>query len=274
MLPFIIHFSFLNSQIEFGPYALFFFLAAVTAVSGCMFFAVKRGYKAGKILIILAVMLVSAVIGARVMNALVNFNAYAASPGKLFELSAEGFSLYGGIIFSAVGGLICCRLLKLDMYRLGDTFIPFLGLAVAVMRIGCFLQGCCFGKVTNLPWGVTFPLLSPAHLYQMNVYGNYLDVKPVHPTQLYELAAALLLSVIAFAILKKKTGDGVAIFVFIAGFSLFRLFNSYLRVNPDSFTAPPYFYPVLYLLITSISLFFIGKIMIYGNRGVSFPAGH
>lgn len=266
MFPFLIHFSLLNQEVAFGPYSLFFFLAIVVAVTGCFFYALKRGYEAKKILVVLAVMLISAVAGARILNALVNFNAYAANPGKLLEFSAEGFSLYGGIIFAIVSGLICCRLFRLNVFRLGDTFVPFLGLSIAVMRVGCFLEGCCFGKMTDLPWGVKFPLLSPAHIYQMSVYGNYFDVKPVHPTELYELAAALLLGFIAFRMLKKNHSDGVTMFVFIVGFSLFRLFNSYLRVNPDSFTAPVYFYPALYLSIVALSLFMIGKIKVFGDR--------
>lgn len=259
MFPFTIHFSLLNNQIAFGPYALFFFLAVVTAVLGCLLFAVKRGYEVKKIAAVLVVMLVSAVAGARLLNAVVNFATYSGNPGKLFELNTEGFSLYGGILFAVVSGIICCRLLKIDIYRLGDTFIPFLGISIAVMRIGCFLQGCCFGKETDLPWAVKFPLLSPAHLHQMSIYGNFFDVRPVHPTQLYELFAGLILSFVAFSILKKKYRDGTAIFVFLIGFSLFRLFNSYLRVNPDTFTAPIYFYPVMYLSIVAVCFLFIKK---------------
>jgi phosphatidylglycerol:prolipoprotein diacylglycerol transferase len=260
MFPFKIHFLVLNYPVEFGPYALCFFLAAAAALAGCMFFAVKRGFRARQIGVMLAVMLVCAVAGARLMNALVNLPAYAADPGKLFELSAEGFSLYGGIIFAVAAGLVCCRFFRLNIFRLGDTFIPFLGISIAIMRVGCFLQGCCFGKVTDLPWGVTFPLLSPAHLYQMPIYGNFMSVLPVHPTELYELAAALLLAGVAFWMLKKKQADGAATFVFIAGFSLFRLFNSYLRVNPESFSAPPYFYPALYLSIAAVCLVMVWKI--------------
>jgi phosphatidylglycerol---prolipoprotein diacylglyceryl transferase len=272
MFPFTVHFTFLNNQIAFGPYGLFFFIAVVAAVLGCFFYAIKRGYEARKVMIILVVMLVSAVVGARILNAIVNLNAYAADPGKLFELGAEGFSLYGGIIFAALGGFICCRLLKLNIYKMGDSLIPFLGIGIAIMRIGCFLAGCCFGRETDLPWGVKFPLLSPAHLHQLSVYGNYFEVNPVHPTQLYELVAALFLAMIAFGMLKKKRRDGMAIFVFIAGFSLFRLFNSYLRVNPDSFSAPPYFYPALYLSFIAISLFMIGKIKASGGRGVNLDS--
>lgn len=259
MFPFKIRYDFLGFPLEIGPYALFFFLAIVAAICGCLWFAAKRGFDARKVASLLLIMLVSALAGARLMNALVNFSDYLAEPGKLFEIGVSGFSLYGGIMAAVASGVVYCRKAGLSVWRAGDTFVPFLGISIAIMRVGCFLQGCCFGVETDLPWGVKFPMLSPAHLYQMGLNGNFMDVHPVHPTQLYELAAALILSAAAFLLLKKKLPDGTAMLTFIAAFSAFRLVNSFLRVNPDGFSAPPFFYPAMYLLIIAACLFFIKR---------------
>ena len=257
MYPFVIHFAVFNQVIEFGVYALFFLIATVTVLVGCTLFAIKRGFEIKKIITVLVVMLVAAVVGARLLNGLINFGEYSTHPEKLFAFSATGFSEYGGILFAAISGYIVCRILKINTLKLADTFIPFLGIGIGIMRIGCFMNGCCFGQETNLPWGVNFPLLSPAHVHQIGEHGNFTDVRAVHPTQLYELAAAILFSVVAFVILRKKLKPGMAFFVFMSGFSVFRLFNSFLRVQPDTFVAPVYFYPALYLSIALFGVYFV-----------------
>ena len=259
MYPFKIQFVLLGIPLEIGPYALFFFIAVATAVIGCLWFAGKRGFGLKKIALMLLIMTASAIIGARMLNAVVNFSAYYEDPGKFFTPAATGFSLYGGGIAAVVSGWIFCRIKKINVYRLGDTFIPFLGISVALMRVGCFLQGCCFGVETELPWGLKFPLLSPAHLHQMELHGNFMEVYPVHPTQLYELAAGIILSIIAFRLLGKKLKDGTTMLIIIIAFSAFRLFNGFLRVNPEGFSMPVYFYPLLYLGIIATCLFFIRR---------------
>ncbi|MBI4836076.1 MAG: prolipoprotein diacylglyceryl transferase [Candidatus Abawacabacteria bacterium] len=257
MFPFTLHFSPFNYPLDLGAYTLFFLLAAIIGVIGSLFFAIKRGFNGTKVAITLLIMLLAAVIGARLLNALVNLSAYIQEPSKLLTFSASGFSLYGGIVFAVISGLICCRLFKLDTYKLGDTCIPFLGLSIATMRIGCFLNGCCFGKETDSFWGITFPFLSPAHIDQITDQGNYFEVAPVHPTQLYELVAAILLSTAAFGLLKKKQPDGITMLIFLTGLSVFRLFNSYLRVNLDTYSLPLYFYPALYVVLILLCLILI-----------------
>lgn len=269
MFPFRINFSLLGQAFEIGPYTLFFLLAIVVVVSGCFVFAVRRGFAARKIALVLLVMLVSAVIGARLMNVLINFKAYFEDPSKLWVFSAQGFSEYGGILFAVISGYVTCRILKLNPLRLGDTFVPFLGAGIAVMRIGCFLNGCCYGVETDLPWGVTYPTLSPAHLHQIGHDGDFLHVKAVHPTQLYEMAAALFFGWVAWRMVRRgadgsvqsggarKTSNGTAMVVFLTGFSLFRFVNNFLRVQPDSLSVPVWFYPTFYAAIVAGGIFWM-----------------
>jgi len=247
MYPFRIPINIFGQNLAIGPYELFLGLAMLVAILGGLCFAVKRGFAAGKVLLVLVAMCLAAMAGARLLNALANFSAYLAEPGRLWQAGAEGFSLYGGILAALAAGYFAACRQKLNAFRLADTLVPFLGISIAIMRIGCFLNGCCFGRETDLPWGIVYPFLSPAHLYQLAHGGNFFTVNPVHPTQLYELAAALLLSALAFHLLRKKLPAGTVLLIFMAGFSLFRFFNYFLRVNPDSFSLPEYFYPALYL---------------------------
>jgi phosphatidylglycerol---prolipoprotein diacylglyceryl transferase len=96
-----------------------------------------------------------------------------------------GMVFYGGLIFAILTIIIYLKYKKENISKWSDFFIPQLFLALAIGRIGCFFNGCCFGKLTNLPWAV----------FQHN---NYL-----HPTQLYLSINAFLLFFL-FSFLKKK----------------------------------------------------------------------
>lgn len=225
-----------------------------------MYAAKKNNVNFKHALIFLAILLVAAFVGARLLHGFTNFGYYHQHPDRWLALDTQGFALFGGIIFAIITSILTARILKINLWKIGDGLAPFLGVSIALVRIGCFLNGCCFGKETNLPWGVTFPFFSPAHKYQLS-HGaaDIFSIHPVHPTQLYELIAALIGSGIALYCIKKKLPDGIAILAFGIWFALFRLGNYFLRVTTDTFDAPAYFYPTLYVLLIFLGLFLLTK---------------
>lgn len=236
-------------------------LSAIAVVAGSFWLAQKRGVPAKKIVLILLVMLVAAFVGARILNILVDWELYFANPQRIFALGFSGFSLFGGGLLAASAGFFLAKRLQVDPWQLGDAVAPFLGLGIALMRLGCFLNGCCFGKITDRPWGVRFPALSSAHISQLS-HGQtgLLTVQPVHPTQIYELVGALIASAIAVYILQKKYRAGTAILAFIIFFTAVRWINyAFFRVMPDTFDASPFFYPLLYAGIIAVSLVLLVK---------------
>jgi len=211
-------------------------------------------------LLTLGAAIVGFFVGARILNALLNLERFLAHPSGIYAFSATGFSEYGGLIGAALAGALTAKIFRLDVWRLGDLLAPNLGLGIAVMRIGCFLNGCCFGTQTGLPWGVTFPILSDAHLHQLDRgAGDLLSVAPVHPTEIYELLAALIGSGLAAYALRKKRRPGIALLGFALWFTTFRLFNHFLRVMPPDFTAPAWFYPVFYSAIIGLCLLLLAS---------------
>lgn len=232
------------------PYSTFAFIAITLVCSGVYYTAVRSGFRRRTAGIVLALSAVSSLIGARLLYVLTNLDAYRADGTEWWDIGFHGFSLYGGILLALGSGWIGARLMKSDAVGLADITAPFIGIGIAVMRIGCFLHGCCFGKETSLPWGVRFPLLSPAHVYQLqHPGGNILTVRPVHPTQLYELAAVLTGSLIAVFLLKRHVPKGVPFLAFGIWFTAFRFFNHFLRQPLSPADASPYFYPVFYGII-------------------------
>lgn len=246
-----------------SAYNFFTALALAVLVVGSYIFARKRGFKKMDTILMLFSMTVAAFVGARLFNILIHFDWYREDYARLFTFSLTGFSLYGGIIMAIVVGFLISVVRRIPLLKFADTVIPFVGTSIILMRIGCFLNGCCFGKETDLPWGVTYPPLSPAHIHQLsdNVLGS-LSVSPVHPTQLYEMLAALIGTIFIIFILKNKKPDGTAFLVFGMWFSAFRWFNIYFRVLPYSDLVQYYLYPILYAIIIVICAYMLSRLLV------------
>ncbi len=233
--------------LNISSYSFFTVLALLIVLIGTYIFGRSRGFERKPLVFILLATSVSAFVGARLMHLATNFSLYERQPWRLFSLDFVGFAIYGGGLTAILTALVMLKFFKQNIWNFGDTIAPFLGLGVVSMRIGCFLNGCCFGKETSVPWGVTFPYFSYAHNYQISKNIEHMFfVSPVHATQLYELAYALLGTLLATFILKKKMSDGLAILVFGLVYTIGRFINYFLRVPPTTFEAPFYFYPVLY----------------------------
>lgn len=236
-----------------GAYSFFTVTALLVAVIGSYLYAIRRGFKKTDSILMLLGMGVAVFVGARLFNIAVNYQWYLQHPARAVSLSASGFSLYGGIVFAIAAGALIARARKITLMKFADTVTPFIGIGIALMRIGCFLYGCCFGKVTNLSWGVTFPKYSPAHIYQISqdTFAAF-KVAPVHPTQIYELIAAIIGTIIALYIIGKKKPDGTAFLAFAIFFSAFRWFNMQFRVLDYSETVTTIWYPLFYAAIIII----------------------
>lgn len=132
----------------------------------------RRGVAAESLLDLGLLILVSAIVGARVL-----YWAITPNPGPLFDPhdvatnGLGGLSFHGGLLGGLLATLIYVRVKKIHFWRLADTLAPGLAVGYAITRIGCFLNGCCYGKACDLPWAVVFPKLH--------------DHIPRHPSQLY-----------------------------------------------------------------------------------------
>ena len=252
-------FELFSVPINISAYSLFFWVALVVFFVGSYFFAIKSMQLQGKkVFWCLIIMAASGIVGARLLNAMLNAGLYQEHPQRLWAFRLQGFSIFGSVL-AVPAGWLYCRLVKLNVWKMADVLAPFLGAGIAFMRIGCFLNGCCFGKPTKLPWGVVFPDFGRAHIHQIaNEPLSFLSApSAVHPTQIYELLAALAGAGVAFWLIRKKAPTGVAFLVFAVWFASFRLFNNFLRIPPSSFNAPSFFYPMFYLffiIIGSIAL--------------------
>ncbi len=132
-----------------------------------------------------------------------------------------GLMFYGGFLGAIIAGLVFVRVKKLPLLKLMDAIAPAIMLGEGFTRIGCFLNGCCFGKPTSCPLGTVFPTDSPA--------GYTFQGQHIHPTQLYSSAAGFVLFALALWLERRKLKDGVLFAVMLILYSLFRFGIDFVR---------------------------------------------
>ncbi|MHB1326516.1 MAG: prolipoprotein diacylglyceryl transferase [Thermoleophilia bacterium] len=260
MHPQLVDNTIMGQHVQLYAYPLLLTTAAVVVLWLSWWMATRAGFPNRKILICLGAAVVTTLLGARLLHAGLNWNSYKENPSQFFSSHLENFALYGGVLMAAITGIFTTRALGLDSWRLVDRITPCLAIGIAIARIGCYLEGCCFGETTGLPWGVVFPIGSPAQLHQSA--GGLIDPSQVaiavHPTQLYELVAALLVAALSLYILQKRVPSGSVFLIATVAFSAFRILNSHLRVPSDTLIVPWWWPTAFYgsIIIVSLSLLF------------------
>jgi phosphatidylglycerol---prolipoprotein diacylglyceryl transferase len=264
MHPILARFTIGGAEVVLTAYSTLYVLAWVTAIVVATIVAWRRGFSWWRALLTFAIALAVGIVGARLLDLAVAWGYYAEDTSRIWAFEFRGFSLYGGLILALIAGALLSRAFRQDLWRLADSTVPSLAAGIVLMRTGCFLNGCCFGRVTSLPWGVTFPVGSPAWAHQLLTgetgllsFGAY--PKPVHPTQLYEIVAAAVFGGLATWLLLRgrsspshRTPTGVPFLVFALGFTLFRLGDDFLRARLPVFALPAWFYPVLYVFLSAV----------------------
>jgi phosphatidylglycerol:prolipoprotein diacylglycerol transferase len=152
-----------------------------------MYRARRWGLDANRVLDLGIYIIIAALIGAKLLLLIVDFDQFRQSPAELLSLARSGGVFYGGLILAVLVAFWYISRHNLPFWTTCDVFAPGIALGHVTGRLGCFAAGCCYGRPTTLPWGITFhnPLAAA------NV-GTPLGV-PLHPTQLYEAGAELLI---------------------------------------------------------------------------------
>lgn len=147
---------------------------------------------------------VAAVVGARTMYVLTYPESFLQDPSLILQVWRGGLTYYGSAIGVFLTAFLYCRRFGYPVGETLDIYVPFLALAHALGRIGCFLNGCCYGLVTQASVGVVFPHIE--------------DGLPRHPTQLYEAGLEFLNFLILNALWKRGIRGGR---VTLAWFSIY-----------------------------------------------------
>ncbi len=176
--------------LELGPITLYSYgvLLAAAYLLGlklAMVRARRAGLDPARVMDLGIYIIISALVGAKLMLLVVDFRYFASNPRELLDLLRSGGVFYGGLILAVVVAFWYMARHRLPLWRTSDMFAPGIALGHVVGRLGCLLAGCCFGRPTELPWAITF-----TDPFAASNVGTPLNV-PLHPTQLYEAGAEL-----------------------------------------------------------------------------------
>ena len=164
-------------------------------------------------------LILGVVLGGRIAYVLFyNLPYYAAHPLEVFYVWRGGMSFHGGLVGPMLAGWLYCRRHGLPFLMLADRIFTVAPLGLALGRLGNFINGELWGRVTDVPWGMVFPQAGP---------------EPRHPSQLYELS---LEGVALFALLwftrKRDWPTGARVALFLVGYAVARIFCEQFR-EPD-----------------------------------------
>jgi len=178
----------------------------------------KQGRSPQFVIDLVILMVVAGIIGARLVYVfLYEPGYYLAHPLQILMLSQGGLAFYGALLFGLLAGYLYLRKIGVPFLAFLDLAAPAVALGYSFARIGCFLNGCCYGIPTTLPWGVVFPVV---------------DDLPRHPTQLYSLLSGLIIFIILELCSRRIRFRGQTFSLFLILYGLSRSVVELFRENP------------------------------------------
>ena len=188
-------------------------------------------------------LMLSGIVGARIGYIISNLSFFMAHPWTVFRIDQGGLVFYGGFIACCMAVVIFARVKKEKFWPFSDFVISALPLGHAIGRIGCFLNGCCYGTYCTLPWAVVF---NPNPDIQMGR----------HPTQLYSSILNFIIYIVLLKFYFKRKREGRVLALYLMLYPLSRFFLEFFRGDERM-----YWYGFSVAQVLSAVLFFIGGVL-------------
>jgi len=182
------------------------------------------------------VIVISGVIGARIFYVLTNLGDYLKNPLEMVMLQQGGLSWFGGLILGAAAGIAYIKYKKLPLLKVLDLMSPFVALSQSIGRIGCLLNGCCFGKESA--YGLYFP-----------VHGKVLI-----PTQMYSSLTLLFIFIILRTLQERPHKQGYVFLTYLALYSVARFFIEFWRADNPAIILTLTLFQVLSIALFCLAL--------------------
>jgi len=192
------------------------FMIAVTflvATFVSMRLAKKEGIREEVILDLMVLVIISSILGARIFYVITFWDQFKNNLSEIIMINHGGLVFYGGFIGGLIAILYYVRIKQLSLMKILDIGTPTVLLGYSIGRIGCFLNGCCYGICANVPWAVKFPNLEGLR----------------HPTQIYSFVTAVIIFLILLIIFKRRKFDGQIFYLGMILYSAYRFLIEFLR---------------------------------------------
>ncbi len=181
----------------------------------------REGVSAEKIMDLGPWLILGAIVGARILYVISYWREqFAGKPvWEIFMVQHGGLVYYGGLVGSSLAYIIYSYWKKLPLWKGADILAPSVALGHALGRIGCLLNGCCYGTPCSLPWAVTYP----------DRPGGPPSGVPLHPTQIYESLLNFAFYAALAWLYRRKKFDGQVFAVYLVGYAFIRSFVELFR---------------------------------------------
>ncbi|MDD5156238.1 MAG: prolipoprotein diacylglyceryl transferase [Candidatus Omnitrophica bacterium] len=225
-----------------GPFSIYSYgmMLAIAFVVGSALAAMeagRRNIEPDIIFNLCFVIAISGVIGARIFYVATNLGEYLRDPLEIFMLQHGGLSWFGGLMLGAAAGIAYVRHKKLPLLKILDLMSPFVALAQSIGRIGCLLNGCCFGRESA--YGLYFPVHD----------------KVLIPTQMYSSLFLVFLFIILRILQDRPHKQGYVFFSYLALYSVGRFFIEFWRADNPAVIFNLTLFQVLSIVLFCIALF-------------------
>jgi len=206
--------------------------------------------------------ILSAIVGARLYYVILHFEEFQHDLTGIFNpfhggnLGIGGLVMYGGFIGALLAAVIYFKIKKEPFLPYADMSAPSIGLGIFLTRIGCFLNGCCFGAPTSASCAVSFPPDSPAGAYQHQMHAHGLI-----PSQLIESGGGLVIMIVILLVSMRKTFPGFQFYLMGIMYAVLRFFVDFTRF----YTAQEKLGPLSHNQIVCIAFFILFAGLILKN---------
>ncbi|MFC1794154.1 prolipoprotein diacylglyceryl transferase [Planctomycetota bacterium] len=256
-----------STILQLGPFVIrsYTLMLSIAFLAGTLL-AVRRARKhvipPHEVVNFAVLIIIASIVGSRLLYVFEHLETFSQHPEAMFFIWQGGLSFHGGLFLALIAAWWWLNNKKISIGRMLDIFVPAMALGFFFVRIGCFLNGCCFGTPTDASWGVVFPSDSPA--------GWVFKDTAIHPTQLYSSFLGLISFFILLVIERKMQLDdrnGLLFLFFLVLFALWRFILEFFRYQGHNaitvawFTeAQIYSVGILILSVTIITQIFRKKL--------------
>ncbi len=218
---------------EIRSWGVMFAISCVVGIWFAQRRAKHQGINPNLIMNLALIIIGSALVGSRLFYVAFHWEEFALHPLDIIspyqstgQWGIGGLSMVGGIAFSILTSLFYLHLKGENIWKITDIVAPSFPLGIFFTRIGCFLNGCCFGRPSSSPFAVTFPVQSPAGL----IYPH----RSLHPTQLYSSLYGLGGFFLLLYLERHKSFSGFTTWLMIGFYCVARFLVDFLRYYEES----------------------------------------
>lgn len=192
----------------------------------------RMGGDPAKVVDLAVVIIIASIVGSRFLYVLYHWQEFAGNYLDIINpfnnpqgIGIAGLSMDGGLVLAVLCGLAFLRITKQPILTTLDALAPSFALGIFLTRIGCFLNGCCYGRPYSGPLGVVFPQDSPA--------GWIYPLTPLHPAQLYNSLGGLIMLGLLLWLERHKNFPGFTFLLALIFYGLLRLLVDFFRYFED-----------------------------------------